>query len=95
MQFGYEWAFAFNAMSFLFSAANIMSLRAKSGSFRAQRAKGLTEAEVVRPWHEYIEGFHEGLEEACVFPALRRAGQLTGFSWTRCWSGIPTAAHFR
>src|ERR1700681_2553095 len=41
-QFGYEWAFAFNAMSFLFSAANIMSLRAKNGSFRAQRAKGLT-----------------------------------------------------
>ena len=56
MQLGYEWAFAFNAMSFLFSAANIMSLRAKGGSFRAQRAKGLTEAEVVRPWHEYIEG---------------------------------------
>ena len=27
MQFGYEWAFAFNAMSFLFSAANIASLR--------------------------------------------------------------------
>jgi hemerythrin-like domain-containing protein len=45
--------------------------------------------------HEYIEGFHEGLEEACVFPALRRAGQLTGFSWTRRWSGIPAAAHFR
>src|SRR5271166_1675944 len=54
VQFGYEWAFAFNAMSFLFSAASIASLHIKGGSFRAQR--GLTEAEVVRPWHEYTEG---------------------------------------
>src|SRR6202163_4559283 len=37
-QFGYRGAFAFNAMSFLFSAANIASLRSKDGSFRAQRA---------------------------------------------------------
>ena len=28
--------------------------------------------------HDYIEGFHEGLEEGYVFPRLRRAGQLTG-----------------
>ena len=27
--------------------------------------------------HDYIEGFHEGLEEGYVFPRLRRAGQLT------------------
>jgi hemerythrin-like domain-containing protein len=26
--------------------------------------------------HDYIEGFHEGLEEAYVFPPLRTAGQL-------------------
>ncbi len=54
MQFGYEWAFAFNALSFLFSAACISRLRVPGGSFRAQR--GLNETEVVRPWHEYIEG---------------------------------------
>src|ERR1700676_1171018 len=54
MQFGYEWAFAFNAMSFLFSAASIASLHLKGG-FRARR-RGLTEAEVVRPRHEYTEG---------------------------------------
>src|SRR5579864_7390607 len=54
MQFGYEWAFAFNAMSFLFSAASIASLHLKGASFKAQR--GLNEAEVVRPWHEYTEG---------------------------------------
>jgi len=28
--------------------------------------------------HDYIEGFHEGLEEAYVFPRLRRIGQLEG-----------------
>jgi len=27
--------------------------------------------------HDYIEGFHEGLEEGYVFPRLRAAGQLT------------------
>jgi hemerythrin-like domain-containing protein len=27
--------------------------------------------------HDYIEGFHEGLEEAYVFPRLQRAGRLT------------------
>jgi hemerythrin-like domain-containing protein len=28
--------------------------------------------------HDFIEGFHEGLEEGYVFPRLRQAGQLTG-----------------
>jgi hemerythrin-like domain-containing protein len=28
--------------------------------------------------HDYIEGFHEGLEEAYVFPRLHRIGQLEG-----------------
>jgi MFS family permease len=54
-QFGYKWAFAFNALSFLFSAACISKLRATVGNFRAQRSD-LTENEVVRPWHEYTEG---------------------------------------
>jgi len=52
--FGYDWAFSFNAMSFLVSAACVFLLRAPQG-FRAQR-KDLTEARVVRPWHEYVEG---------------------------------------
>ena len=55
MQFGYEWAFAFNALSFLFSAACISRLGVKGGSFRAQRRQ-LTENEVVRPWSEYTQG---------------------------------------
>src|ERR1700731_3813387 len=49
MQFGYEWAFRFNALSFAFSALCISGLRLKTGSFRAQRAE-LTESDVVRPW---------------------------------------------
>jgi predicted MFS family arabinose efflux permease len=54
-QFGYKWAFLFNAVSFLFSAAAISRLHLSGGSFRAQRTD-LTENEVVRPWHEYTEG---------------------------------------
>ncbi len=55
MQFGYEWAFTFNALSFVFSAICISGLRMKGGSFRAERT-ALGEDKVVRPWHEYTEG---------------------------------------
>ena len=55
MQFGYKWAFTFNAFSFLFSAACISRLRVARGGFRAERT-ALTEDKVVRPWHEYTEG---------------------------------------
>jgi MFS family permease len=55
MQFGYRWAFAFNALSFLFSAACVSRLRVRAGGFRAERT-ALTEDKVVRPWHEYTEG---------------------------------------
>jgi MFS family permease len=54
-QFGYKWAFTFNALSFLFSAACISRLRTGRGGFRAERT-ALTEDKVVRPWHEYTEG---------------------------------------
>lgn len=53
--FGYEWAFILNAVSFLFSAWSISLLRLPGSAFRAAR-KALTENDVVRPWHEYIEG---------------------------------------
>jgi hypothetical protein len=53
---GYEWAFAFNALSFLFSAWAIWNLRPPEGKqFRAEN-RDLTETEVLRPWHEYREG---------------------------------------
>jgi len=56
-QFGYKWAFTFNALSFVFSAACVSRLRVKGkgGGFRAERT-ALTEDKVVRPWHEYTEG---------------------------------------
>src|SRR3984885_13646276 len=54
-EFGYKWAFTFNAISFLFSAACISRLRVARGNFRAERTS-LTEDKVVRPWHEYTEG---------------------------------------
>jgi len=54
-QFGYEWAFVLNSLSFLFSAACISRLHVEGNAFQPRKA-GLTEAEVVRPWHEYVEG---------------------------------------
>ncbi len=54
--FGYEWAFFLNAMSFLFSAWCISNLRAPAGGFRATRRQSLTENDISRPWHEYVEG---------------------------------------
>ena len=54
MQFGYEWAFFFNTMSFLFSAWSISRIKTPGG-FKAQRTS-LTEDTVLRPWHDYLEG---------------------------------------
>ncbi|HLK19787.1 MAG TPA: MFS transporter [Bryobacteraceae bacterium] len=54
-QLGYEWAFVFNALSFLFSALCISRLKLASGSFRARDTE-LNENKVVRPWHEYTQG---------------------------------------
>ncbi|HEX5229952.1 MAG TPA: MFS transporter [Bryobacteraceae bacterium] len=54
-QVGYKWAFAFNTLSFVFSAACISRLRIVGGGFRAART-ALAEDKVVRPWHEYTEG---------------------------------------
>jgi hypothetical protein len=55
MQFGYEWAFFLNSLSFLFSAACISQLHVEGDAFQPRKL-ALTEAEVVRPWHEYVEG---------------------------------------
>ena len=52
--FGYKLAFVFNALSFVFSAACILQLKAQEG-FRPARTD-LSEDKVLRPWHEYIAG---------------------------------------
>jgi MFS family permease len=54
MQFGYQWAFAGNAASFLVSALCISRLFLPGRGFRPER-KALS-TETIRPWHEYAEG---------------------------------------
>jgi MFS family permease len=53
--FGYQWAFIGNALSFVISALCISRLFLPNDGFRPKR-EAVTEAEVVRPWHEYTEG---------------------------------------
>ena len=77
-QFGYAWAFAGNSLSFLISAWCISRLHVKGGGFRAQR-QALTEAEVVRPWHEYTEGLRYMRSTPLIFGiALIGVGWATG-----------------
>src|SRR5438270_8025405 len=78
MQFGYEWAFAFNALSFVFSALCISGLRIRGGSFKAEQ-RDLTENEVVRPWHEYTEGLRYMRSSPLILGiALLAVGWATG-----------------
>jgi len=76
---GYKWAFVFNALSFVFSAWAIWKLKAPKGEgFRAER-KSLTEAEVMRPWHEYREGLRYMRSVPLVLAiALLAVGWATG-----------------
>ena len=55
MAFGYKWAFAGNSLSFLISAFCISRLFLPGRGFQPPR-RAITEADVVRPWHEYTEG---------------------------------------
>ncbi len=78
MQFGYAWAFAGNSLSFLISALCISRLRVPGGGFRPKR-EAITEAEVVRPWHEYIEGLRYMRSNPLIFGiALIGVGWATG-----------------
>jgi MFS family permease len=54
-QFGFRLAFVANSLSFLVSALCISRLFLPGRGFRPPRA-AITESEVVRPWHEYVEG---------------------------------------
>lgn len=76
---GYKWAFVFNALSFVFSAWAISNLQAPKGrGFRSVR-KDLTEADVVRPWHEYREGLRYMRSVPLVLAiALLAVGWATG-----------------
>ena len=75
---GYEWAFLFNALSFVFSALCISQLRVGSGGFRAERPQ-LNESQVVRPWHEYTEGLRYMRATPLIFGiSLIAVGWATG-----------------
>jgi len=65
-RFGYEGAFVGNAVSFLISALCISRLSLPGRGFRAERT-ALTEAEVVRPWHEYVEGLRYIRDHPLIF----------------------------
>ncbi|HKW98648.1 MAG TPA: MFS transporter [Bryobacteraceae bacterium] len=78
MQFGYEWAFVLNSLSFFFSAACISRLHVEGNAFQPRKA-ALTEAEVVRPWHEYAEGIRYMRANPLIFGiALIGVGWATG-----------------
>ncbi len=76
---GYKWAFVFNALSFVFSAWAIWQLRAPKGKTFRSMPKDLTEADVVRPWHEYREGLRYMRSVPLVLAiALLAVGWATG-----------------
>jgi MFS family permease len=76
---GYKWAFVFNALSFVFSAWAIWHLRAPKGQGFRSEPKDLTEADVVRPWHEYREGLRYMRSVPLVLAiALLAVGWATG-----------------
>jgi MFS family permease len=76
--FGYEWAFVLNSLSFIISAFCVWGLRPVAGSFRVTRVV-LSENDVVRPWHEYKEGWRYMLSVPLIFAlALVGVGWATG-----------------
>src|SRR5574340_360873 len=78
MQFGYAWAFVFNALSFLVSAFCISRLKVEEGHFKPER-RAQTEADVVKPWHEYMEGLRYMRAKPLIFGiALIGVGWATG-----------------
>jgi len=77
-QFGYQWAFVGNALSFVVSAICIGQLFLPGDGFRPKR-ESLTEADVVRPWHEYTEGLRYMRAHPLIFGiALIGVGWATG-----------------
>jgi MFS family permease len=75
---GFKPAFVFNALSFVFSAISISRLRVEKGHFRPAK-KALTENDVVRPWHEYVEGLRYMRSSPLIFGiALLGIGWATG-----------------
>jgi len=66
---GYAWAFAINALSFLFSAAAVGRIRMEKGAPAAAENRGTMET--LRPWREYGEGL----------AYMRRVPLVMGIGW--------------
>jgi predicted MFS family arabinose efflux permease len=75
---GFEWAFLVNSLSFLLSAWCVYRIRVAPSSVTA-RSRSLTEADVARPWREYVEGLRYMRSEPLVMAiALVGVGWATG-----------------
>ncbi len=77
MQFGYEWAFVANAMSFLFSAFAIWKLRSATGHFRAARTA--SERNTARG-QQFWDEFNESLSYLRKTPLVLAIG-MAGVGW--------------
>jgi predicted MFS family arabinose efflux permease len=78
MRWGYRWAFVANALSFAFSAVCIWRMKAPRSGFRAAR-RALTEADVLKPGRDYIEGLRYMISRPLILGiALVGVGWATG-----------------
>jgi MFS family permease len=75
MQFGYRWAFVVNALSFIFSAVAIGSLRSLEGHFRPDRSGAAAKR------GSNFEEFREGLRYMAARPLILGIG-LLGVGWS-------------
>ncbi len=76
--FGFEWAFVFNALSFLASGALISLLRAERGGFRPKRTS-VAGHDRVKPFSEYKEGLRYMWSVPIVFAiGMVSVGWATG-----------------
>jgi MFS family permease len=77
MQFGYQWAFVANALSFVFSAFSIWKLKSTTGDFRPSRT--VAEENVAHGQQFWIE-FNDSLRYLRTTPLILAIG-LSGVGW--------------
>lgn len=77
-QFGFDWAFVLNALSFLFSAFCIWRMRVPGG-FRVERTESHTENDVLAPLRDYRAGLRYMKQNPLILAiALVAVGWATG-----------------
>ncbi|MEO8594412.1 MAG: MFS transporter [Candidatus Solibacter sp.] len=87
-QFGFKLAFLANSLSFFISAFCISRLFLPGRGFRPPRAV-ITESEVVRPWHEYVEGLRYMRDRPLIFGiGMISVGWATGGGAAQILFGI-------